>query len=199
MAGLHLKLKSRFLLWSIAKALLLPPVLVWFGVLRPTGARSFPAWLRVIAYIASVPLAQYIRGIPTSRARRRDMQKLQASPIPRVKGWLPGNLDVLWNLVVSDGEEYCAETMRRHAETYGPTFDMGILWASQVRASLATPCCTFFALDARLRPTFADCHRRATFTAIVLTLTWPCSRPCERAACSRDFLQQLRGAASLST
>ncbi|KZV94028.1 cytochrome P450 [Exidia glandulosa HHB12029] len=134
MAGL--KFKSRFLLHSIAKALLLPPVLAHV-VLRAAGGVGLPAWLKIVAYAASIPVAQYIRGIPANRARRRDMARLGAHPVPRVKGWLPGNLDVLWNLVVSDGEEYCAETMRKHAETLkSATFDMGILWASQVPSAV---------------------------------------------------------------
>ena len=50
---------------------------------------------------------------------------------PRVKGWLPGNLDILWQLVKGESNEYCANTLRRWEQTYGPTYDMNILWSHQ--------------------------------------------------------------------
>lgn len=124
-------LKSRFLLHSVAKAFVLPPALAHLLLRAVLPQRTSP-WLSALIYALSIPLAQYLRAIPEQRARRRDMERLGARPIPRVRGWLPGNLDILWDLVVSDGHEYCAETMRRHADKLGPTFDMGILWASQI-------------------------------------------------------------------
>lgn len=134
-------LKSRFLLQSVAKALVLPPALAHLLLRWLLPAQPPRPWLSALVYALSIPLAQYLRAIPEQRARSADMQRLGARPVPRVRGWLPGNLDVLWDLVVSDGDEYCAETMRRHAELLGPTFDMGILWASQVRtATDATGC-----------------------------------------------------------
>ncbi|EJD44086.1 cytochrome P450 monooxygenase pc-3 [Auricularia subglabra TFB-10046 SS5] len=124
-------LKSRFLLHSVAKALVLPPALAHLLLRCLVPPQRQSSWLSALVYALSIPLAQYLRSIPEQRARRRDMARLGAHPIPRVRGWLPGNLDVLWDLVISDGDEYCAETMRRHADQLGPTFDMGILWASQ--------------------------------------------------------------------
>ncbi|KAF8502557.1 cytochrome P450 monooxygenase pc-3 [Hysterangium stoloniferum] len=51
--------------------------------------------------------------------------------IPKVRGALLGNLDILWKLVYNDGNEYCGETLRMWAEVYGPTYDMNILWGHQ--------------------------------------------------------------------
>lgn len=51
---------------------------------------------------------------------------------PKIKGKLPGNLDILWLLVQRESKEYCAETLRKWETEYGPTFDMNVLWSSQV-------------------------------------------------------------------
>lgn len=64
-------------------------------------------------------------------ARRKGFTEVPS--IPRVQGKLPGNIDVLWQLVYNDGREYCGETLRMWAEMYGPTYDMNILWGNQVQ------------------------------------------------------------------
>lgn len=61
------------------------------------------------------------------------LKPANASGMPRVRGWLPGNLDILWRLVYYDSHEYCGETLREWAEIYGPTYDMNILWGHQVK------------------------------------------------------------------
>ncbi|KAH7107826.1 cytochrome P450 monooxygenase pc-3 [Auriculariales sp. MPI-PUGE-AT-0066] len=127
--------KARFLLWSLAKALVLPP-LIAHHVLRTLPLYGihlpFPRLVYALAMMFSIPLAQRIRALPEQRAKEAAMRARGAGPIPKVQGRLPGNIDVLWELVTHDGQEYVAETFRRHAERYGPTFDMGILWASQI-------------------------------------------------------------------
>ncbi|KZS89925.1 cytochrome P450 monooxygenase pc-3 [Sistotremastrum niveocremeum HHB9708] len=60
-----------------------------------------------------------------------DAQRLGAVPIPKVKGRLPGNLDILFALVRGDRDDYCGEVFRRWSEEYGPTYNMNILWADQ--------------------------------------------------------------------
>lgn len=65
---------------------------------------------------------------------------------PRVRGWLPGNIDILWQLVKGESSEYCANTLRRWEQTYGPTYDMNILWSHQARLVLLQ-----FVLGTRLK------------------------------------------------
>lgn len=60
------------------------------------------------------------------------MARLQARPIPRVKGKWPGNLDILLQLVYSEGSDYPTEILGRWADEYGPTFDMNMLWSHQI-------------------------------------------------------------------
>ncbi|KAF8514030.1 cytochrome P450 [Gautieria morchelliformis] len=59
-------------------------------------------------------------------------QNSDAPSIPKVRGKLPGNIDILWQLVYNDSREYCGETLRVWAEIYGPTYDMNILWGHQI-------------------------------------------------------------------
>lgn len=54
------------------------------------------------------------------------------SVVPKVRGWLPGNIDVLWRLVYYDSYGYCGETLRKWSEIWGPTYDMNILWGHQI-------------------------------------------------------------------
>lgn len=53
---------------------------------------------------------------------------------PRVKGWLPGNIDILWKLVQGESSEYCAATLREWEHEYGSTYDMNVLWGHQVHS-----------------------------------------------------------------
>lgn len=63
--------------------------------------------------------------------------------IPKIRGKWPGNLDVLMELVYSDARDYPTEVLSRWSETYGLTFDMGILWSSQIVTGKAPPNRTF--------------------------------------------------------
>lgn len=64
--------------------------------------------------------------------RRSPKQSHTTPAVPKVRGWLPGNIDVLWRLVYCDPYEYCGETLRNWSEIWGPTYDMNILWGHQV-------------------------------------------------------------------
>ncbi|KAG8699723.1 hypothetical protein FRC08_005133, partial [Ceratobasidium sp. 394] len=52
--------------------------------------------------------------------------------VPKVKGQLIGNLDVLLAITQNEANEYCGDIFTQWAEQYGPTFDMNILWAHQI-------------------------------------------------------------------
>jgi len=57
--------------------------------------------------------------------------------IPKVRGYLPGNLDLLWKIIRNESREYCGDTFRQWAEEYGPTYDLNLLWGSQVSRTLS--------------------------------------------------------------
>lgn len=86
------------------------------------------AWWTAVLAVALMAIR-----IAASRARREGADLDEAPSIPRVQGILPGNIDILWQLVSSDAHECCGETLRMWAEVYGPTYDMNILWGHQVQ------------------------------------------------------------------
>ena len=52
--------------------------------------------------------------------------------IPKIRGRLPGNIDILWKITIGDISRYPTETFMEWAEIYGLTFDMNILWSHQI-------------------------------------------------------------------
>ncbi|KAF8575554.1 cytochrome P450 monooxygenase pc-3 [Ramaria rubella] len=83
-----------------------------------------PHWTAVIAAIVCV--------YPIIRSWATNEDKKNGSSIPKIRGRLPGNIDILWKLVYNESKEYCGNTLRIWAEIYGPTYDMNILWGHQV-------------------------------------------------------------------
>jgi hypothetical protein len=90
----------------------------------------------VVIWVFETQRSSYAAGRKTASDRAR----LGASTIPRVRGRLPGNIDILWRLVALEHTEYCADTLRQWEKEYGPTFDMGILWGHQVRIGASFHC-----------------------------------------------------------
>ena len=121
-------LRSRFLLQSLFSTFV-APLVVCYLVTRPW---NLPASLKACIYTASIPVFDFVCSARKKRKIASDCAALGAKPIPRVKGKLPGNIDVLWKLVTSGSTEYCSDSLREWAVGYGPTFDMNILWAHQV-------------------------------------------------------------------
>ncbi|KAF9512803.1 hypothetical protein BS47DRAFT_1393957 [Hydnum rufescens UP504] len=85
--------------------------------------------------LATVLLFKARRSLYAGRELARDRARLGASTIPKVRGRLPGNIDILWRLVALESTEYCGDTLRQWEKEYGPTFDMGILWGHQIVTS----------------------------------------------------------------
>lgn len=123
---------SRFVLRSLFNVLVRPPLLVclanYFHVIPLPESRL----LRVLCYVASVPLQEVVRSALSSHRKRAECLRLGAQPVPKVKGKKFGNWDILQELIQSEKEEYPGDLFRRWAREYGPTFDMNILFSSQV-------------------------------------------------------------------
>jgi hypothetical protein len=84
-------------------------------------------------------MCELITSIKIGRKRAAEARELGAKPIPRIKGYLPGNIDILWELVTSGQNEYCSDAIRKWSIKYGPTYDLNILWAHQVRRYAWSP------------------------------------------------------------
>ncbi|PVF96582.1 cytochrome P450 [Serendipita vermifera] len=123
---------SRFLLRSFFNTFLRPPLFVYlfskFG--PPVFPKSFS--LSFLVYFASIPVAEVLSSLLSSRRKRKDCERLGAVRIPKIKGKKIGNYDILQELIEAEDEDYPGDIFLRWASEYGPTFDMNILWASQI-------------------------------------------------------------------
>jgi hypothetical protein len=123
---------SRFLLRSIFNTFIRPP-LVLFAIYK-SGLLPLPrswAWSGSL-YLLSIPISEVILSILSSRRKREECARLGAVPIPKVKGKSLGNADILRQLIAAEDSEYPGDIFLKWAEEYGPTYDMNILWASQI-------------------------------------------------------------------
>ncbi|KAG8817330.1 hypothetical protein FRC17_011279 [Serendipita sp. 399] len=83
-------------------------------------------------YVLSIPASEILLSVLSSRRKRKERDRLGALPIPKVKGKKLGNIDVLRALIEADETEYPGDIFFKWAKEYGPTYDMNILWASQI-------------------------------------------------------------------
>ncbi|KAG8776843.1 hypothetical protein FS842_003413 [Serendipita sp. 407] len=123
---------SRFLLKSIFNTFIRPPIVVF--LITKSRLITLPDSLLLSAamYLLSIPASEAILSLLSSRRKMKDRQRLGALPVPKVKGKKLGNIDVLQALIRADDTEYPGDIFLKWAEEYGPTFDMNILWASQI-------------------------------------------------------------------
>ena len=96
-------------------------------LLVPNYAAKFVVFFAYVLY-----RVLWDRLFPVSRATNVGAELLDVSAIPKIRGRLPGNIDILWQLIYNESHEYCGETLRTWAEIYGPTYDLNILFAHQV-------------------------------------------------------------------
>jgi hypothetical protein len=125
---------SRFLLRSIYETFLRPPLALYLifrsGLIR--FPPSTPLSVRSIVYALSIPIGVVIDTLWSSRKKALERAKLNALPIPKVRGKKIGNFDILKALINAEKTEYPGDIFLEWAKEYGPTFDMNILWASQI-------------------------------------------------------------------
>jgi hypothetical protein len=86
-------------------------------------------------YVVSVPISELFLSFLSSRRKMRDYERLGTIPVPKVKGRRIGNIDILKELIEAEDKEYPGDLFLKWSKEYGPTFDMNILWASQIVTS----------------------------------------------------------------
>lgn len=123
---------ARFLLRSIFNTFIRPPLVIF--ILSKTGLLSLPHHraLCVGVYLASVPFSEIILSLRSSNLKKKDCERLGAVSAPKIRGRKLGNVDVLQALIEAEESEYPGDIFLEWAKEYGPTFDMNILWASQI-------------------------------------------------------------------
>lgn len=82
--------------------------------------------------MVSIPISELFLSFISARTKRRDYERLGAIPVPKVKGRRLGNIDIMKELIEAEDKEYPGDIFLRWSKEYGPTFDMNILWASQI-------------------------------------------------------------------
>jgi len=130
---------SRFVLRSLFNTLLRPLLLVYLANYLHVVPLPESRILQALLYITSVPLQAIMLSAVSSRRKRAERIRLGAQPIPKVKGKKFGNWDIFQELLQSEKEEYPGDLFRRWAREYGPTFDMNILFSSQVIGWASVP------------------------------------------------------------
>ncbi|CCA71526.1 hypothetical protein PIIN_05462 [Serendipita indica DSM 11827] len=123
---------SRFLLKSVFNTFIRPPLLVF--LISRTQILALPSnyALSGLVYVLSIPFSEIVLTVLSSRRKSRDRKRLGALPVPKVRGRRLGNIDVLSALIAAENSEYPGDIFLQWAKEYGPTFDMNILWASQI-------------------------------------------------------------------
>ncbi|KAJ7502610.1 cytochrome P450 monooxygenase CYP63 [Mycena galericulata] len=121
----------RRMLLSLAKALVLPPLL-FLAVLRPVVGLPLDIFSVLVA-VLSIPLAISCRSYVHLRKQDKAARRLNARVIPRVKGKWPGNLDVALRVVKSFEEEYVLQVFADLFREYDTTtVNTRLFWDDQV-------------------------------------------------------------------
>lgn len=135
------KLHGRFIIASILWTFVAPSIAAWIVLLILRRINLVPSsfvhklvhsWSWIL-YPGAMLLNELISANLSSHKRNLQMKQLGChSLIPKVKGRLIGNLDVLLAITRNEANEYCGDIFAQWAKQYGPTFDMNILWAHQI-------------------------------------------------------------------
>lgn len=88
------------------------------------------------AYIAQ----SFCRSLWDDYKRQQEMRRLNAQPIPRAgKGWLPGNLDVLYMIATTIEKEYPGYPIVEWKDTHGDIFCLRLLGEEGVGSQINPP------------------------------------------------------------
>lgn len=122
--------RKRILL-SLAKALILPPLLTSFAF--RIACPSLALWYYIPFAFLSIPLSVVLRSHYTVWTQDRDAARLGAQPIPRVCGRWPGNLDVVLRMLKSFESDYVLQGFADLFHEYDcTTLNTRFFWDDQV-------------------------------------------------------------------
>jgi hypothetical protein len=121
-----------FLYPALFKTVLLPPTLVL--LLQRTIFAGIPLLLLFGLYIASWPAVFALRAYRANISSTLRARRLGARVIPRVRGRLPLNFDVLLDWSRSGSEEEVGRMMVSLGRIYGRTYNTRVLGEDSVSA-----------------------------------------------------------------
>ncbi len=129
--------RKRILL-SLAKALIVPPLLTCLALRFAFRSLSLPYYLPLA--LLSVPLTVVLRSRYSTWSQDREAASLGAQPIVRVCGRWPGNLDVVLRLLKSFESDYVLQGFADLFNEYDcTTINTRFFWDDQVTAPPSSP------------------------------------------------------------
>ena len=133
-----------YLLKRVLPKLLGPPALILAirqSLLAHGSSQYLPSIAESTSGIALLSLASsilFIAGRVWWHQLRTHVEarRLGATIVPKVKGKLPGNIDVLWAMARYWPDDYVGHPVTEMCKKYGNTFNIYILWEDWVSYSL---------------------------------------------------------------
>lgn len=103
-----------YYLISCIPVLVFPQLLTYFilHTLNRTGYIStLPTFLSLSLYVLSTPVVLYAKRFARDVYERQRAWRLDAKIVPTINGTLPGNVDLVWNLITRLKYEYAGNSM----------------------------------------------------------------------------------------
>ena len=130
-----LSFRVSYLVHRALPGLIFPPVVVlalksaldrfglasWLSLAGSTGGVGLLSLLVMAIYVIS-------KIHLSNRFHTREARRLNAIPIPIVQGKLPGNIDILWDMIFKWEYDYAGYPIIQISQTYGTIFNLNILW-----------------------------------------------------------------------
>lgn len=124
------RLINRWLVESLVKTWICPPLLISLMIRYLNLNVSVSSQL--FLYITAIPSVYVLRTQISGYQSRRAAKRLGAKPIPRVKGRLPLNVDIVLDWAKSGSEEEVGRMMVLLGRKYGSTYNTRVLGEDQV-------------------------------------------------------------------
>ncbi|KAI6035665.1 cytochrome P450 [Pisolithus orientalis] len=91
-----------------------------------------PHWLRVSAYLFSIPIVAACSVLYTYLRDRREAARRGAALAPRVKSLWPGGLDIILSITQDFRDAHIGSPFDRYCEEYGPVVNVRIMFEDQI-------------------------------------------------------------------
>ncbi|KIN93141.1 hypothetical protein M404DRAFT_545333 [Pisolithus tinctorius Marx 270] len=91
-----------------------------------------PHWLRVSAYLFSIPIVAACSVLYTYLRDRREAARRGAALAPRVKSIWPGSLDIILSITQDFRDAHIGSPFDRYCEEYGPVVNVRIMFEDQI-------------------------------------------------------------------
>lgn len=107
------------------------PIVMLEELCRFCGIRL--GFLKAPSYLIAIVFFGFIRNVLYDIRQAREAQRLNAKPIPRIKGKWPGNIDVLFRMMKAFKTAYLMDVYLELFQEYKcTTLNTRILWVDQV-------------------------------------------------------------------